>query len=461
MTASKRGSDFLGALTVALHAQDWLAIVFSAFLAHRCYLGTWELFPSYDLAILVALVLATWLFSLNSLYDRYGSAPLFTELRRLWLAWTGVFLVLTLIATLTKTGASFSRGWGMLWYVAGYFLLAALRCATRWVLGRLRASGRNVRRIVVVGTADTVENVIDTLRRRSWAGYTVVAAFADGDIPSGSDTLISWDAQHAAAYVMANDVDEVWIALPLHREALVADILESLRHTTLDIRYVPDFFGMRLINHSVSSIAGLSVINLSSSPMVGTNRLLKAVEDRVIAAVALLLLGPLMLCIAVAVRLSSPGPALYRQERVGWNGEPFTMYKFRSMPVDVEDDGVTWGGAKEKQRTRLGAFLRRTSLDELPQFINVLWGDMSVVGPRPERTEFVESFKDQIPGYMKKHIVKAGITGWAQVHGWRGDTDLARRVEYDLYYIENWSLWLDLRIILMTVFRGMVSESAY
>ena len=137
------------------------------------------------------------------------------------------------------------------------------------------------------------------------------------------------------------------------------------------------------------------------------------------------------------------------------------MYKFRSMPVDVEDNGVTWGGAKEKQTTRFGAFLRRTSLDELPQFINVLVGDMSVVGPRPERTEFVDAFKDQIPGYMKKHIVKAGITGWAQVHGWRGDTDLAKRVEYDLYYIENWSLWLDLRIILMTVFRGMVSESAY
>ena len=461
MTASKRGSDSIGALTLALHVQDWLAIVFGAFLAHRWYLDTWELFPSYDLAILVALVLATWLFSLNRLYDRYGGAPLSTELRQLWLAWTGVFLVLALIATLTKTGASFSRGWGMLWYVIGYTLLAAFRGATRWALSRLRASGRNVRRIVVVGTADTVENVIDTLHRRSWAGYSVVAAFADGGIPPGKDTLIGGDARDAAAHVMANDVDEVWIALPLHREALVADILESLRNTTLDIRYVPDFFGMRLINHSVSSIAGLSVINLSSSPMVGTNRLLKAVEDRMIAAVALLLLGPLMLCIGVAVRLSSPGPALYRQERVGWNGEPFTMYKFRSMPVDVEDNGVTWGGAKEKQTTRFGAFLRRTSLDELPQFINVLVGDMSVVGPRPERTEFVDAFKDQIPGYMKKHIVKAGITGWAQVHGWRGDTDLAKRVEYDLYYIENWSLWLDLRIILMTVFRGMMSESAY
>jgi putative colanic acid biosynthesis UDP-glucose lipid carrier transferase len=461
MAGSERASNTPVILTIVLHLQDWAAVIGSAFLAHRYYLETWELFPSYDMAILVALVLATWLFSLNRLYDGYRGAPLFAELRQLWLAWTGVFLVLALLATLTKTGAAFSRGWGMLWYLIGYGLLASLRAITRSVLSRLRAHGVNVRRIVVVGTADTVKHLMEVLHRRTWAGYTVVAAFAEGDSPADDDKDISGRPREAAAYVMSNPVDEVWIALPLHREALVADILDSLRNTTVDVRYVPDFFGIRLINHSVSSIAGLSVINLSSTPMVGASRLLKAVEDRAIAVVALLLLGPLMLFIAVAVRLSSPGPALYRQERVGWNGEPFTMYKFRSMPVDVEEHGVTWGGAREKETTRLGALLRRTSLDELPQFINVLLGDMSVVGPRPERTEFVESFKDQIPGYMKKHIVKAGITGWAQVHGWRGDTDLSKRIEYDLYYIENWSLWLDLRIILMTLFKGMASETAY
>ena len=151
----------------------------------------------------------------------------------------------------------------------------------------------------------------------------------------------------------------------------------------------------------------------------------------------------------------------YRQERVGINNKPFHMLKFRTMPVDTEKSGVQWGGSAAKATTRFGQFIRKTSLDELPQFLNVLKGDMSIVGPRPERPMFVEQFKEEIPDYMKKHLVKAGITGWAQVHGWRGDTDLKTRIEYDLYYIENWSLWLDLKIIVMTVFKGFVNKNAY
>jgi putative colanic acid biosynthesis UDP-glucose lipid carrier transferase len=168
-----------------------------------------------------------------------------------------------------------------------------------------------------------------------------------------------------------------------------------------------------------------------------------------------------MLLIAIGVKLDSPGPVFYRQERVGLNGRPFMMLKFRSMPEDVEAEGVRWGGSRRKSTTRFGGFLRRTSLDELPQFINVLRGDMSIVGPRPERPMFVEQFKDEIPDYMRKHLVKAGITGWAQIHGWRGDTDLRARIEHDLYYIENWSLWLDLKIMLLTLFRGFRHQNAY
>jgi len=168
-----------------------------------------------------------------------------------------------------------------------------------------------------------------------------------------------------------------------------------------------------------------------------------------------------MVFLAIGVKLSSPGSVFYRQERVGWNGKTFMMFKFRSMPENVEGAGVQWGGAKHKHVTPFGAFIRKTSLDELPQFINVLKGDMSIVGPRPERPMFVEKFKDEIPDYMKKHLVKAGITGWAQINGWRGDTDLTKRIEHDLYYIENWSVWFDLRIILLTVFKGFINKNAY
>ena len=168
-----------------------------------------------------------------------------------------------------------------------------------------------------------------------------------------------------------------------------------------------------------------------------------------------------MLALAIGVKLSSPGPIFFRQQRLSWNGRVFNILKFRSMPVDVEHAGILWGNAKNKKVTPLGAFMRRTSLDELPQFINVLRGDMSIVGPRPERPIFVDQFKYEIPGYMQKHLVQAGITGWAQVNDWRGDTDLHKRIEYDLYYIENWSLFFDLKIILLTIFKGFTYKNAY
>jgi putative colanic acid biosynthesis UDP-glucose lipid carrier transferase len=204
------------------------------------------------------------------------------------------------------------------------------------------------------------------------------------------------------------------------------------------------------------------VINLSASPIVGLKRLLKAAEDYVLATVLLVLASPLLLAIATAVKLTSPGPVLYRQVRLTRDGRPFQMLKFRSMPVRAEaDSGPVWAKPGEQRATAVGAFLRRTSLDELPQLFNVLAGHMSIVGPRPERPVFVERFKHEVPGYMRKHLVKAGITGWAQVNGWRGDTGLAERIEHDLYYIENWSLWLDLKIILLTPLKGLVHQNAY
>jgi putative colanic acid biosynthesis UDP-glucose lipid carrier transferase len=196
--------------------------------------------------------------------------------------------------------------------------------------------------------------------------------------------------------------------------------------------------------------------------MVGANRVLKAIEDRILAALILLLISPIFIPIALAVKMSSPGPIFYRQKRVGWNGNEFEMLKFRSMPVNAEaGTGPVWASKGDGRATKIGQFLRKTSLDELPQFINVLKGEMSIVGPRPERKVFVDEFKEKIPRYMQKHLVKAGITGWAQVNGWRGNTSLEKRIEYDLYYIEHWSLFLDIKIIFLTIFRGFINRNAY
>ena len=269
-------------------------------------------------------------------------------------------------------------------------------------------------------------------------------------------------ADTASLESLANSqIDEVWLALPLADVNAIQRILHALRHSAASIRLAPDLFTLRLINHGVSEVLGVSMYDLSTSPMTGMNQFVKWCEDKLLSAFILMLISPVMLAVAIGVKLSSRGPVFYRQERVGLNNRPFAMLKFRSMPVDVEKDGVRWGGAATKTTSRFGQFIRKTSLDELPQFINVLKGDMSIVGPRPERSVFVEQFKDEIPDYMKKHLVKAGITGWAQIHGLRGDTDLKTRIEYDLFYIENWSFWMDLKIIFLTVFKGFVNKNAY
>jgi Undecaprenyl-phosphate glucose phosphotransferase len=222
---------------------------------------------------------------------------------------------------------------------------------------------------------------------------------------------------------------------------------------------IPNLAGVSL---TTTFFEGMPIIGLRESPHYGVNIVVKRLMDIVLSALALVLLSPVLLLIALAVKVTSRGPVFYRQERCGLNGRPFNMLKFRSMPVDAESDtGPIWARKGDNRTTAIGAFLRKTSLDELPQFINVLKGDMSVVGPRPERPVFIEKFKKTIPSYMARHAVKCGITGWAQVNGWRGNTSLRRRIQYDLYYIVHWNPLFDLKIMWMTLWNGLVHRNAY
>jgi Undecaprenyl-phosphate glucose phosphotransferase len=228
------------------------------------------------------------------------------------------------------------------------------------------------------------------------------------------------------------------------------------------VRLVPDVPSMAGLSLTTANLDGLPLVGLRESPHFGLNVIVKRAMDVVLASLGLLVLSPLLALIAAVVKLTSPGPILYRQERCGLNGRSFWMLKFRSLRVDAEKQtGAVWAVKNDSRRTPLGAFLRASSLDELPQLWNVLMGDMSLVGPRPERPVFVNQFRKTIPGYMARHCVKAGITGWAQVHGWRGNTSLRKRIQYDLYYITHWTPWLDIRILWMTVFKGFVHKNAY
>jgi len=256
-------------------------------------------------------------------------------------------------------------------------------------------------------------------------------------------------------------VDQVLIALPIEDHHTVKQLMEELTLRTVDVKVVPDLYQYITLCGGFEEFGGLPIISLQGGPLDGWSVIAKRSFDILFSLFALVLTAPAMLLVALAVRLSSRGPVLYRQERMGLDGRTFPILKFRTMRLDAEDTGAQMASAVDLRRTAFGTFLRKYSIDELPQFLNVLRGDMSLVGPRPERPVFIENFKRQIPRYHLRHKVKAGITGWAQVNGLRGQTCIQKRIEYDLYYIENWSFFLDLKILVRTALGGFLSKNAY
>ena len=340
-------------------------------------------------------------------------------------------------------------------------LMLARRLA--WaVVHRMRRIGFNPTGAVIVGSGRTGQQLARTLQRNAWTGLRVLGFVDDrpqrmiGGLPvlGGIESLRDVVHRSGASYV--------FIALPLDKYASLRQVIRQLNDCCVDLRLVPDVPNLAIRSMSVSEFDGLPVISLRRNPHEGLNLAVKRAIDIVVASVALVVLSPLMLAIAVAIKLTSRGPVLYRQERASVGGKRFQILKFRTMVVDAErHTGAVWAVPDDPRVTRIGRFLRRTSLDELPQLFNVLKGEMSIVGPRPERPVLIEKFKDTIPNYMLRHTVKAGITGWAQVNGWRGNTSLRKRVQYDLYYITHWSVWLDLQIMVMTLLRGMRHKNAY
>ena len=457
------------ALFYSVRIMDTLAVVVAGLLAYWWKFEGWAVPHKYLIALLLAAVLVPLVFPRMGVYAGWRGGNVLHNFHRLFGAWLMVLLLLIVAAFLTKTSTLYSREMLLVWALGALPVLLIFRLVLYFVICSLRKRGLRLSQVVIVGAGDLGQTLARRIRAADWTGFDIAGFFDDDPALAGQavDGIpVLGPVQALAGYLQAHQGEgsgfEVWIALPLRAEDKVRQILHDLRHVPVAIRYVPDIFGFRLINHDVSQIGGIPIIDINVTPMVGLNRFIKAVEDRVLAALILVAISPLMLLIAIGVKLSSPGPVFYRQERVSWNGTPFQMLKFRSMPVDAEaQTGPVWAREGESRATRFGAFLRRTSLDELPQFINVLKGEMSIVGPRPERPVFVDKFKDEIPDYMMKHMVKAGITGWAQINGWRGDTDLEKRIEYDLYYIENWSLWFDLKIIFLTIFKGFVNRNAY
>ena len=359
---------------------------------------------------------------------------------------------------------SFSRLHMALFGLITPALMVVLRLSLYTALRRARQQGRNLRRVLILGAGRAGRKLEAAFRDYAWMGFDVIGFLDDfkSDVPGVLGSINEAGAVMDRLEREGRPVDYVYIALPIsaaeRTEKVVGELSTRLAHICL----VPDLFHFNILNSRITDVDGLPVIHLVDEAPPELRRFVKRLVDVAFSLAFLLLTTPLMLLIALAVKASSPGPVFYRQERMGLNGQRFNILKFRTMPIEAETaTGPVWAKPSERRATRVGRLLRRTSLDELPQFFNVLRGDMSVVGPRPERPVFIDEFKTKVPHYMLRHKVKAGITGWAQVNGWRGNTSIEKRIEYDLYYIRNWSLAFDLKIMVLTLWRGFIHENAY
>jgi len=363
-------------------------------------------------------------------------------------------LILVSIMTFVFRGYEYSRLVILLFLAESIVTVSVARAALREVLRFARRHGYNLRYAIVVGGGEPAAEVLRVLNRRRDVGIFVLGLLSDKkEVPEN----VRWlgGIEDVRTVLDRQQVDIVFIALPHADASRLTSVLSGIGDDPIAIHLVPDVFSLVPARGGVEEFEMIPFIHLRESRLYGWNRVLKRGFDLLFGAVGLAIVAPVMLAIGVALKLTSPGPVLYQQERMSVDGRRFKMLKFRTMRVNAEEEtGPVWARPDDPRRTALGVFLRRTSLDELPQLFNVLRGEMSLVGPRPERPSFVEEFRRRVPGYMLRHKVKAGITGWAQINGWRGNTSIERRIECDLYYIERWSLGFDLKILLQTLWYG-------
>jgi len=452
---------------------DSVSVFFSGLIAYFLRFNQvpdFSLLPqNYFSILVVSTVLSLVIFPLFGLYHSWRGQSLFHQIRLVVLAWGTVIVCVIIFLFILKYSEDFSRMWLAYWFGSGVVLILLIRLLAYLSLRLMRSKGFNYRSVVIIGAGDLGKEVLHRISLSGWTGFKVAAIFDDNKELVGGNIFgvpVRTDVGDITDYISSNNIDEVWFALPLNAEERMHDLVNELSSTSVNVRLIPDIFGLSILNHGFTEIAGMPVVDLCTSPMTGLNRIVKSVEDKVLAFIILLLISPLLLFIAISIKLSSKGPVFFKQMRHGWDGRIIKVYKFRSMKVHQEFDGTVTQAIKRDPRiTKIGAFLRRTSLDELPQFYNVLQGRMSIVGPRPHAVAHNEHYKEVVDQYMLRHKVKPGITGWAQVNGWRGETDtvekMQKRVEFDLFYIENWSFWFDLKIIFLTVFKGFIDKNAY
>jgi len=455
----------LGLLRVADAAIIFLSAIAAYFIRHD-----WEPPPEpYYLAMLIGVGLSAQVFHMGRLYSFRLLDQVVKQLTLIVPMLVVVAALLIALAFFTKDAEYYSRAWAGLWLTLGAFGMLILRVYVALKLRKWRRKGELTRNAVVVGAGDQGRRLIEHIRASGGGGLQLAGIFDDRKtrIPREIAGLpVLGTTADLLEWARTNPLDLIILALPWTAEARLTQLMNELRVVPVDVQLAPDHIGFRLYDRGVTHLAGVPMLTVFEKPLAGWSYLIKSIEDRVLAALILLVFSPVMLMVAAIIKLTSPGPVLFKQKRYGFNNNVFEVYKFRSMhDRPVEAARVAQATRGDPRITPIGGFIRRTSLDELPQLLNVLKGDMSIVGPRPHAVAHNEEYSKIIGQYYGRHRVKPGITGWAQVHGYRGETDtpdkMEKRVQYDLYYIDHWSLLLDLKILVMTAFVGFVNKNAY
>ncbi|OHB97260.1 MAG: undecaprenyl-phosphate glucose phosphotransferase [Planctomycetes bacterium RIFCSPLOWO2_12_38_17] len=465
----KKHSKFFESLLLIV---DWVCLSTAWMCSYylRMYSG---IIPAYKTIpplkiylMLLFFMIPLWgmVFKAFGLYRPRRISTRFSEVIDIGKASTFATLILVSLTFLFRQ-YEFSRLTFFYFWLINIVFLSLTRILFRAFLSFIRKKGYNRRFALVVGTEKLGQELVHKLRSHLDLGVQIKGFIANKPDNIGAEiqgTKILGSHLNIRELIKKHGIDIVFIALPYHAHNQLKDILDYIADEPVSVIVLPDLFEFATLRGRINEFDGMPLITLCDTPLYGWNIIIKRSLDIVFSSFILILLSPFMLIIALLIKLTSAGPVFYKQERMGLDGKIFNMIKFRTMLVNAEaETGPVWASKDDPRCTNIGKFLRMTSMDELPQFFNVLKGNMSIVGPRPERPVLIENFRDKIPKYMLRHKMKAGITGWAQVNGWRGSTSLEKRIEYDLYYIENWSLYLDLKIIWLTIWNGLVNKNAY
>jgi Undecaprenyl-phosphate glucose phosphotransferase len=422
-----------------------------------------------DYLLLAGIQLANTLvvFFFLKFYHRRHAALLMDEVYRLFGAVSvATLLTIAFVSFVFRDTLQIQRLMLLLAWAVGIITLTLGRIAHGRVQRVLQRRGIGAERVLIIGTGEVGRMIMQKIQHTPGLGYRVagfVETNFEGETPPAQvmGLPVFGGVEDLPKIIEGHRIDEVIIGLPEATHQELVGIVSQCEREKVSIRVFPDVFQIMASEVTISDLGGLPLLTIRDVALRGWKLTLKRIVDVAFSGIFLLVASPFMMLTALLIKFDSPGPVFFAQERMGLDAKPFKMLKFRSMRADAERSGPGWTTKDDPRRTRVGAFIRKTSLDEFPQFINVLMGDMSVVGPRPEQPAYVEQFRSSIPRYMERHREKAGVTGWAQINGLRGDTSIAERTKYDLWYTENWSLWLDFKIILRTAFRALGDKSAY